>query len=225
MLAESLWLRMRGLLGRDQLADGEGLLLRPASSIHMFFMRFPIDAVFLDRELNVLRVRAELAPLANRGEVGSARGDRVAGRVLFGASECRRQVGGRAARDLERLDVFAQRRGAPRASPPSSSIKVTVHGTAPGFLSQVFGISSVSASAAAKRTGGGPYALFSYDTSCSLSMSIGGNNNIISGATHSNGILSVTGHNNVFGFTSCGGPGKCPGPANGGRTPTPASFE
>lgn len=54
--------RMRGLLGRSQLPAGEGLLLRPASSIHTHFMRFPIDAVFLDRELRVLDVRSDLRP-------------------------------------------------------------------------------------------------------------------------------------------------------------------
>ena len=43
--------RLRGLLGREGLEPGEGILLRPASSIHTFFMRFPIDAVFLDGEL------------------------------------------------------------------------------------------------------------------------------------------------------------------------------
>jgi uncharacterized membrane protein (UPF0127 family) len=54
--------RMRGLLGRDRLEPDEGILLRPASSIHMAFMRFPIDAVFLDRELTVLRIVHDLAP-------------------------------------------------------------------------------------------------------------------------------------------------------------------
>ncbi len=54
--------RMKGLLGRRRLEPGEGLLLRPASSIHTFFMRFPIDAVFLDGEQRVLKVAAELSP-------------------------------------------------------------------------------------------------------------------------------------------------------------------
>ncbi len=54
--------RMRGLLGRDELPAGDGLLLRPAGSIHTHFMRFPIDAVFLDRELRVLDVRSEIGP-------------------------------------------------------------------------------------------------------------------------------------------------------------------
>jgi uncharacterized protein len=53
---------MRGLLGRDALEPGEGLLLQPAGSIHTFFMRFAIDAVFLDRGLRVVGVATELAP-------------------------------------------------------------------------------------------------------------------------------------------------------------------
>ena len=54
--------RMKGLLGRRQLSPGEGLLLQPAWSIHTFFMRFPIDAVFLDREQRVVKVAAGLPP-------------------------------------------------------------------------------------------------------------------------------------------------------------------
>jgi uncharacterized protein len=54
--------RLRGLLGRRSLAPGAGLLLHPASSIHTCFMRFAIDAVFLDGNGRVLRVAAELPP-------------------------------------------------------------------------------------------------------------------------------------------------------------------
>jgi uncharacterized membrane protein (UPF0127 family) len=46
-IAESFGSRFRGLMGRAGLPVGSGLWLRPASSIHMLFMRFPIDAVFL----------------------------------------------------------------------------------------------------------------------------------------------------------------------------------
>ncbi len=53
----------KGLLGRKGLDDGEGLLLSdPTGSIHMFFMRFPIDAVFLTRDLEVVRVIDGLKP-------------------------------------------------------------------------------------------------------------------------------------------------------------------
>jgi uncharacterized membrane protein (UPF0127 family) len=54
--------RLRGLIGRRELAIGDGLLLRPTPSIHTWFMRFPIDVVFLDAELRVLGVRPELRP-------------------------------------------------------------------------------------------------------------------------------------------------------------------
>ena len=62
VVADSPASRMKGLLGRSELRPGEGLLLRPASSIHTFFMRFPIDAVFLDGGLRVLRISDELRP-------------------------------------------------------------------------------------------------------------------------------------------------------------------
>lgn len=62
LIARSPWSRMRGLLGRTSLAPGEGMLFRPAGSIHMFFMRFTIDAVFCDRDLVVLDVVSSLRP-------------------------------------------------------------------------------------------------------------------------------------------------------------------
>ena len=62
LVADRPWARMRGLLGRTELPRGEGILLRPAGSIHTFFMRFPIDAVFLDREGEVVGVEANLPP-------------------------------------------------------------------------------------------------------------------------------------------------------------------
>lgn len=54
--------RMRGLLGRSGLAEGEALLLAPCASIHTFFMRFPLDVLFLDRDLHVLRALESLPP-------------------------------------------------------------------------------------------------------------------------------------------------------------------
>lgn len=53
---------MRGLLGRRELKSGEGLLLRPALSVHTFFMRFPIDVVFLGRDGKILKVARSLKP-------------------------------------------------------------------------------------------------------------------------------------------------------------------
>ncbi len=63
--------RMRGLLGRRSLPAGEGILLRPAGSIHMAFMRFPIDAVFLDADLVVIGIAADLRPWRTAGRRGA----------------------------------------------------------------------------------------------------------------------------------------------------------
>ena len=60
--ASTYWARFVGLMGRRALPAGEGLWIEPCSSIHMFFMRFPIDAVFLDRERRVKRVLLGLRP-------------------------------------------------------------------------------------------------------------------------------------------------------------------
>jgi len=60
--AESFWARLVGLMGRRGLEEGEGLLLAPCSSVQTFFMRFPIDVIFLDREARVVKVAPALAP-------------------------------------------------------------------------------------------------------------------------------------------------------------------
>ena len=54
--ARTAWSRMVGLLAHASLPAGEGLLLAPAWSIHTWFMRIPIDVVFLDADDRVLRV-------------------------------------------------------------------------------------------------------------------------------------------------------------------------
>jgi uncharacterized membrane protein (UPF0127 family) len=63
--------RLRGLLGRSELPAGEGLLLRPAASVHTWFMRFAIDVVFLDPELSVLAVRSDVGPWRIAGKRGA----------------------------------------------------------------------------------------------------------------------------------------------------------
>jgi uncharacterized membrane protein (UPF0127 family) len=62
VIADRPLARLRGLIGRGAMAAGEGLLLRPAPSIHTAFMRFPIDVLFLDNDLNVLKVVEALKP-------------------------------------------------------------------------------------------------------------------------------------------------------------------
>ena len=61
--ANSVLKRMVGLLNRKAFAPGEGLLLDRCYGIHTVGMRFPIDVVFLDRELCVMRAVKALPPL------------------------------------------------------------------------------------------------------------------------------------------------------------------
>jgi uncharacterized membrane protein (UPF0127 family) len=61
-LARSFATRGRGLMGRAGLAAGEGLVIDPEWSIHMFFMRFPIDAVFVAPNGTVSGLSADLRP-------------------------------------------------------------------------------------------------------------------------------------------------------------------
>ena len=57
------WLsRTRGLIGTRHLPSGEGLLIMRCNCIHTFFMKFPIDATFLDRHDNVVRIVRGIRP-------------------------------------------------------------------------------------------------------------------------------------------------------------------
>ena len=61
-MARSAVERTRGLLGTSSLPSGGGLYIEKAPSIHMFFMRYPIDAVFVDRHRKVVKVVENLRP-------------------------------------------------------------------------------------------------------------------------------------------------------------------
>ncbi len=61
-IADDFFSLARGLLGRSNLPAGEGILLVGCWNIHMFFMRFAIDVVYVDAELRVLKTRPALRP-------------------------------------------------------------------------------------------------------------------------------------------------------------------
>ena len=61
-VARTPWSRIKGLLGRTGLQDDEALILPHCRSIHMLGMRFPIDAVFVDRTWRVVALRKRLMP-------------------------------------------------------------------------------------------------------------------------------------------------------------------
>lgn len=56
IVANSYFTRLKGLMFRKQLEEGEGLLLENCSSIHCCFMKFPIDVVYLSDIMEVLKV-------------------------------------------------------------------------------------------------------------------------------------------------------------------------
>jgi uncharacterized membrane protein (UPF0127 family) len=84
-VADSTMRRLRGLLGKGDLPSGQGILLRPAWSIHTAFMRFPIDVVFLDADQVVVKIVPRLAPF----KTASCRGAREV--IELRAGECDRR--------------------------------------------------------------------------------------------------------------------------------------
>jgi hypothetical protein len=61
-VANTFLTRGRGLLGRSALEEGAGLLLYPSASIHMFFMKFSIDVLFVDAADYIVGLRADVPP-------------------------------------------------------------------------------------------------------------------------------------------------------------------
>lgn len=61
-LADTFFKRFLGLMGRKKLPTATGLLITPCNSIHMMFMRFSIDAVYLDKDMKVLKVAKNILP-------------------------------------------------------------------------------------------------------------------------------------------------------------------
>jgi len=64
VIARSHWSRFRGLMATDSshFSRGQGLWINPSHGIHTFAMRFPIDAVYLDRDRTVVHIEEDLKP-------------------------------------------------------------------------------------------------------------------------------------------------------------------
>ena len=61
-VANRVWSRLVGLLGRSKLSPGEGLVIAPGSAIHTFFMRMSIDVVFMDKQGEVVKTAINVKP-------------------------------------------------------------------------------------------------------------------------------------------------------------------
>ena len=117
LLAETMFARLRGLLGRSGLAEGEGMLLRPASSIHTAFMRFAIDAVFVDKENRVVKVAPEIRPW----RAAACRGARAVLERAAGEAERRGIRPGVSLTQVWRSDPASQRRPQTPPSPRATT--------------------------------------------------------------------------------------------------------
>lgn len=60
--ATSLYARMKGLLGRNELPSDEALMINHCSSIHTFYMKFAVDVVFVDRKMVVKKIYKNVKP-------------------------------------------------------------------------------------------------------------------------------------------------------------------
>ncbi|MHB8575107.1 MAG: DUF192 domain-containing protein [Dehalococcoidia bacterium] len=95
--ADNPWTRFVGLLGRGALHEGEGLHIAPCGSVHMFFMRIPLDIVYLDKEHRVVKAVANLKPW----RISAARGAKTVIELPVGTIERTGTVAG------DQLDVQA----------------------------------------------------------------------------------------------------------------------
>jgi uncharacterized membrane protein (UPF0127 family)/CheY-like chemotaxis protein len=122
-LADHPLARMRGLMGMRDLPAGEGLLLTPAPAIHTAFMRFPIDALFLDGNHRVVGLVERLRPW----RVASKKSARAV--LELSAGECAR----RGVRIGDRLELRERTAVSPRAarthraSPAARTVPVDTH--------------------------------------------------------------------------------------------------
>jgi uncharacterized membrane protein (UPF0127 family) len=61
-IADCFWARARGLIGRREIPNGFGLVIRPCNAIHMLFMSMDLDALHVDSDGRVVRILHEIKP-------------------------------------------------------------------------------------------------------------------------------------------------------------------
>ncbi|CZQ80909.1 Hypothetical protein Tpal_133 [Trichococcus palustris] len=61
-IAETFFSRFRGLMGVKSIPENSGLMITPCNSVHCFFMKFPIDVIFLDKENRVVHIMDSVKP-------------------------------------------------------------------------------------------------------------------------------------------------------------------
>ena len=72
VVADTFFTRLKGLLGSKPLKSGEGLLLKNEKSIHTFFMTFPIDVIYINQALEIIKFDQNVVPFKIKGYVSKA---------------------------------------------------------------------------------------------------------------------------------------------------------
>lgn len=72
MVADTFLTRLAGLMLRQKLPVKTGLLLVPCNSVHMCFMRFAIDVVYIDKKFKIIKVVKNLKPWVGLSMCGQA---------------------------------------------------------------------------------------------------------------------------------------------------------
>jgi uncharacterized protein len=103
-LADTFSSRLIGLLGRQRISPGRGILIQPSSGVHTFGLTFPIDVVALDKQRRVLRTWRQLTPFRMTGVSFSTHSclELAAGQI----DKCNIEAGDR----LEVVDTLIDRR-------------------------------------------------------------------------------------------------------------------
>ena len=71
-IADTFIARFRGLMGMPSLPENVGLMIKPCNSVHCFFMKFPIDVIFVDKEDRIVHIAEGMKPGSLSPIVGKA---------------------------------------------------------------------------------------------------------------------------------------------------------
>jgi uncharacterized protein len=61
-IAKTIFTRIKGLLGRKVFLPNQAVILDPCDSVHTFFMHFPIDIIFIDKDYKVIKTLPNFKP-------------------------------------------------------------------------------------------------------------------------------------------------------------------
>jgi uncharacterized protein len=62
LMARTPFRRIKGLLGRKVFLSGQAIILEPCNSVHTFFMCFPIDILFVDKNYKIIKILPKFNP-------------------------------------------------------------------------------------------------------------------------------------------------------------------